>query len=80
MKITMNFQSFAEITFHWYGPVEYRDGKLVFFASENTRAKHTEAEILAKLFPTLFDFNFYKEEGIKKVLFSPNKPCEIKFE
>lgn len=80
MKVTLDFQSFAKVVFHWYGPVEHYNGKLTFYASENTRAKLTEAEKLANLFPTLFDFNFYREEGVKKVIFSIKKDCTAIFE
>lgn len=75
----------VEVKFDWYNEVEYNpsNGKFMFFASSKPKSEYDhgfkEAKQLAELLKDFFEFDFYMEEGIEKVMFFPKKDCRISF-
>lgn len=70
----------VKATFSWYDPIDYNCSQKihVFYASEKSPNSHyKEAVELSKYLSDFLEFNFYIEEGVKKVLFHPKKDCNI---
>lgn len=85
MKITITKGTWATVTatFIWRGAVEYikSQQRFVFYANERQQMGryYLDACELAKLLPDFFTFDFYTEDGIRKVMFYPKDFTELKF-
>lgn len=86
MKVTITKGTWIGVTatFVWKGSVEYIQGqkRIMFYANElqQNGAIYMAARELSYALPTFFVFDFYVEDGIKKVMFFPKDFTEIKFE
>lgn len=67
--------------FVWRGPVEYLNGqnRFVFYANEQMGMCYVDACELARILPGFFVFDFYTEDGVRKVMFYPKDFVEIIF-
>ena len=86
MKVTITKGTWIGVTatFVWNGSVEYIQGqkRIMFYANETQQngALYMAARELSCSLPTFFVFDFYVEDGIKKVMFFPKDFTEVKFE
>ena len=86
MKVTITKGVWTSVTatFVWKGSVEYIQGQknIMFYANETQQngAIYMAARELSCSLPTFFVFDFYVEDGIKKVIFFPKDFTEVKFE
>lgn len=84
VTITKGVCTSVTATFVWKGSVEYiqSQNRVMFYANEMQQngAIYMAARELSCALPTFFVFDFYVEDGIKKVMFFPKEFTEITFE
>ena len=87
IKVTIGESYEIQATFSWYGTINFigpestysNSGALLFFSKESTDLR--KAEILQEKYPDLFtDFDFYTEEGIKKVSFKTTPTSRLRIQ
>lgn len=84
IKITIGESYEIQATFSWFGTINFigpkttyvNSGALSFFSKESSDLK--KAVILKEKYSDLFtDFDFYTEEGVKKVLFKTTPTARL---
>ena len=86
MKVTITKGTWIGVTatFMWKGSVEYIQSqkRIMFYANElqQNGAIYLAARELSYALPAFFVFDFYVEDGIKKVMFFPKDFTEVTFE
>lgn len=66
MRIKFNTPSYIQIEIYWSGDFNLGASKNFFFSSDKSDIE--KAKEMKLMFPTLFEFDFYSEEGIEKVI------------
>lgn len=87
MKVELTRGSWKQITvtFNWGGEISYNPSfhRFTFFATSKPRncwePSYKEVQELQKYLSDFFVFDFYKEEGVDKVMFYPKEDCWITF-
>lgn len=87
IKVTIGESYEIQATFSWFGTINFtgpestyvNSGTLSFFSKESSDLK--KAVILQEKYPDLFtDFDFYTEEGVKKVLFKTTPTSRLRIQ